>query len=57
MTELDVSDRYAFDIFLASVMSIQYHPANPPESRMTPEEAIEIVDRILKLRKEYFEKN
>jgi len=40
-------DQMAWDIFFANIVGIQYHPANPIESRQSLEELADIADRMM----------
>lgn len=44
-------ERIAWDMYFASVLGLQFHPANPPESRMSPEECAQVADAALYERK------
>lgn len=37
----------AWDIYFAGVATIQYHPANPPKTRMSVEDMAQVADRML----------
>ena len=41
-----------WQIYFAGIASIQYHPANPPETRMSLEECAKVADKMLKLTEE-----
>ena len=43
-------DQLAWDMFFANLVGIQYHPANPIESRQPLEELADIVDRMMEVR-------
>lgn len=47
--ELD-PDQMAWDMFFANLVGIQYHPANPIESRQPLEELADIVDLMMEVR-------
>lgn len=40
-----------WDIFFCSVVAMQYHPANPPKTRMSLEEAALVADTMLEVRR------
>jgi hypothetical protein len=46
-------DKYfTFELYFAGIASIQYHPANPPETRMSLEECAEVADKMVKITEE-----
>lgn len=49
--QLRREEALAWDVYFASVTSIQYHPANPPKTRLSLEALGEIADRMLEIRR------
>lgn len=48
---LKVGEQMAWDLFFASVASIQYHPANPPEKRLHMAELAAVADAMMVYRR------
>ena len=46
-----------WEIYFAGIASIQYHPANPKETRMSLEECAQVADKMLEITKERQRKN
>lgn len=46
-----------FDMYFAGIVSIQYHPRNPPEERMTLEECAQVAVDMLAIRQFVLEEN
>lgn len=46
-----------FDLYFASIVSLQYHPANPPDKRMSLQECAEVAMRMCMLRNEILGKD
>lgn len=44
------SDQIAWDMFFANLVGIQYHPANPIESRQSLSDLADIVDQMMEER-------
>lgn len=43
-------DQMAWDMYFANLVGIQYHPANPIESRQPLEDLADIVDKMMEVR-------
>lgn len=43
-------DQLAWDMFYSGLVGIQYHPANPPDQRLSLEYLAEVADAMLKER-------
>ena len=41
--------RMMFMLYFSSIMSIQYHPANPPDDRMPMDEAVNVALRMCEI--------
>ena len=41
-------------IFFAQIAGIQYHPANPPETRMSLEDCAKVADNMQKIMEERY---
>lgn len=41
-----------WQLYFVGIASIQYHPANPPEKRMSLEEAAKVADEMIKITEE-----
>lgn len=43
----EFEERIAWDMYFASVLGLQFHPANPPATRMSPAECARVADDAL----------
>lgn len=46
-----LNEATAWDMYFGAVVSLQYHPANPPEQRMSLEELAKVADAMLEVRR------
>lgn len=46
---------HLFDLYFSGIVAFQYHPANPPKTRMSLDECAEIAARCVEVRSRFFD--